>query len=78
MREVVGRLVKEDKGKPMSDAELRDVLVRMDKEIEVLKPKNAPEGELGVTLDEMIELTGLSKEEFHDVYLSWVEGAFVH
>ncbi|KAL1671048.1 GHMP kinase [Schizophyllum commune] len=73
LREVVGRLVKEDKEKPMSDGELRDVLRRMDKEIEVLKPKNAPEGELGVTLEEMIELTGLSKEEFQDVYLSWVE-----
>ncbi|KAI4522171.1 Galactokinase [Schizophyllum commune Loenen D] len=73
LREVVGRLVKEDKEKPMSDSELRDVLVRMDKEIEVLKPKNVPEGELGVTLEEMIELTGLSKEEFQDVYLSWVE-----
>ena len=61
-----------------STARFRDVLLRMDKETEVLKPKNAPEGELGVTLEEMIELTGLSKEEFQDVYLSWVEGMLFH
>ncbi|TRM64531.1 GHMP kinase [Schizophyllum amplum] len=73
LREVVGRLVQEDKEKPMTDEEMRDVLVRMAKEVEVLRPKNAPEGELGVTLEEMIEMTGLSKEEFNDVYLSWVE-----
>ncbi|KAH9856685.1 galactokinase gal [Lenzites betulinus] len=44
-------------------------------EIEKLKP--APEGrkagELGVTMAEMVEWSGLSQAQFHEVYLSWVD-----
>ncbi|TBU25011.1 Galactokinase [Dichomitus squalens] len=44
-------------------------------EVEKLRPprEGRPAGEEGVTLDEMVGLSGLSKEQFHKVYLSWVE-----
>ena len=46
-------------------------------EVEKLRPghEGRPAGEEGVTMQEMIELSGLGAEQFHKVYLSWVEGA---
>ncbi|KAI0760990.1 galactokinase gal [Trametes elegans] len=44
-------------------------------EVEKLRPsaEGRPEGELGVTLKEMAEWSGLSEAHFHEVYLSWVD-----
>ncbi|EIW57193.1 galactokinase gal [Trametes versicolor FP-101664 SS1] len=44
-------------------------------EIEKLKPspEGRPEGELGVTMKEMVEWSGLTEAQFHQVYLSWVD-----
>ncbi|KAL0568213.1 galactokinase [Marasmius crinis-equi] len=83
LREVVGSLVGEKGGKEggeMDVGRLIEVLERMDGEIEVLKPakKEGGEGQLGVTLEEMIEKSGLTKEEFHELYLSWVEVEATH
>ncbi|KAJ7576828.1 Galactokinase [Mycena floridula] len=79
LREVVGRLGGEDvKGEPEMDIEsLMKGLERMKVEVECLKPSNN-DGQLGVTLEEMIQMTGLSSEEFHDVYLSWVTVEATH
>ncbi len=46
-------------------------------EIEKLKPspEGRPEGQLGITTKEMVEWSGLSEAQFHQVYLSWVDGA---
>lgn len=76
LREVVGRLAGEKQGEEMSPAALLDILTRMDQEVEVLKPqrRSGADEELGVTLQEMIELSGLPEDIFHEVYLSWVEG----
>ncbi|KAK1223491.1 galactokinase [Marasmius sp. AFHP31] len=80
LREVVGRLVGEVKEEgEMSTEKLIETLKRMDGEIEVLKPaKESADGQLGVTMEEMVEKTGLTKEEFHQLYLSWVEVEATH
>lgn len=40
--------------------------------LDYLLPK--VEGRTGVTLDEMISMSGMDKAEFMEVYLSWVDG----
>ncbi|EGN92375.1 hypothetical protein SERLA73DRAFT_65919 [Serpula lacrymans var. lacrymans S7.3] len=63
-----------DKGEISVD-ELKSGLERMAREVEVLKPEGAGEGdELGVTMETMIEWSGMGEEAFKDVYLSWVDG----
>ncbi|TFK36667.1 Galactokinase [Crucibulum laeve] len=76
-REVVGRFAGEKHREELDAAVLMQLLTRMgDEEIDVLKPKGLTgslDEQLGVTMDEMIEMSGLSKEVFNEVYLSWVE-----
>jgi galactokinase len=76
LREVVGRLAGENKGEELDALDLRKALERMGREVEALKPKGriADDTELGVTMDEMIEMSGLSSAIFREVYLSWVDG----
>ena len=85
LREVLGRVVGEGEGKEVGVEVLERGLERMEREVEVLKPKGrnlvaGEEGnaELGVTMEEMVEMSGLSPEVFREVYLSWVEGASSH
>ncbi|KAJ7832193.1 ribosomal protein S5 domain 2-type protein [Mycena leptocephala] len=60
LREVVGRLVAEaDVGKGGA--------------VEQLKPPGSTDAEFGATMEEMVAMSGLSAEEFHEVYISWVE-----
>ena len=76
LREVLGRVVGEDVGK-MEDMDvgvLKGALERMVKEVELLKPQGRDEE--GVTMDEMIEWSGMNKDLFHEVYLSWVDSMF--
>lgn len=76
-REVLGRLAGEKKGEELSVDELKHALERMQQEVELLKPKGrSNDDELGVTMEEMIELSGLPEATFREVYLSWVEGGF--
>jgi galactokinase len=79
-REVLGRWLgaQEKKGvkeNTISTVDLKAGLERLlATEIEKLKPVGAVEDkELGVTMEEMIQLSGLDKAEFEQVYLSWVE-----
>ncbi|KAJ3977599.1 Galactokinase [Lentinula raphanica] len=78
LREVVGRLAGEfEEVGEMPVEWLLETLKRMEREIEHLKPPNSDissEAQLGVTMEEMIAMSGLTAEEFQDVYLSWVEG----
>ncbi|KAJ3735757.1 GHMP kinase [Lentinula guzmanii] len=80
LREVVGRLAGEvEEAGEMPVEWLLETLKRMEREIECLKPsKSSEEGQMGVTMEEMIEMSGLTAEEFHDVYLSWVEVEATH
>ncbi|TFK82427.1 galactokinase gal [Polyporus arcularius HHB13444] len=65
-------------GTPEADLEKEDVKSAIERflpEIEKLRPtrEGREPGEEGVTMKEMIELSGLSEEQFNQVYLSWVE-----
>jgi galactokinase len=81
MREVLGRWlgVEEKKGGEreggLSEEQMKEGLIRLlATEVEKLKPVGAVEdAEMGVTMEEMIQLSGLEKAEFDEVYLSWVE-----
>jgi len=78
LREVLGRVMGEnvENGEDMDLDVLKQGLERMGAEVELLKPKLRDHGEEGVTLEEMIEWSGLSEDLFREVYLSWVDGKF--
>ncbi|KAF5371541.1 hypothetical protein D9757_010377 [Collybiopsis confluens] len=81
LREVVGRVAGEDvsSGGGISTEVLEETLNKMLVQLEGLKPhKPAEDGQLGVTMEEMIEMSGLSEDEFSEVYLSWVEVEATH
>ena len=44
-------------------------------ELDVLKSKHIRSDNVGVTMDEMVEMSGMPKELFYEVYLSWVDSA---
>ena len=71
LREVAGKLAGE---KDIEPEELEKNLVALENKLDVLKPNKSVDGELGLTMTEMIEKSGLPRDVFHDVYLSWVEG----
>lgn len=74
-REVAGRYAGYLEGDRMDVKELEKVLLELEGKLDVLKPSLVQGDQLGVTMEEMIQMSGLSKDAFHDVYLSWVEGA---
>lgn len=78
LREVVGRFGGEPAaGWPEESNQLRTVLERTINHIWKLRPTSAEsDGQEGVTLETMIEWSGLSEEDFNDVYLSWVDGSY--
>ncbi|KAK7053464.1 galactokinase [Paramarasmius palmivorus] len=78
LREVLGRWSGEDKDAPLNEDKLMEALEKITGELDVLKPTKAESGQLGVLMEEMIEKTGMSKEAFDDVYLSWVEVEATH
>jgi len=78
-REVLGRWIFGDEkelGKAVELGRLKDGLEMILVEVEYLRPppEMAINGQLGVTLEEMVNLSGLPESEFHQLYLSWVEG----
>lgn len=76
LREVVGRYAGEKPGQWLSAEQLSEALENILKKLDVLKPKD--DSRSGVTLDEMVEMSGLARDVFHQVYLSWIEGACTH
>ncbi|KAJ6620060.1 GHMP kinase [Mycena sp. CBHHK59/15] len=82
LREVVGKLMAETDvgpgGNGMDVDALMAVLQRMEAAVEQLKPPASTDPHFGATLEEMVEMSGLSAEEFHEVYLSWVEVDATH
>jgi len=73
LREVAGKLAEEKDGEAIGTEELENILVTLENKLEVLKPNKSVDGELGFTMTEMIEMSGLPRDIFHEVYLSWVE-----
>ncbi|KAK6996517.1 ribosomal protein S5 domain 2-type protein, partial [Favolaschia claudopus] len=81
LREVLGRLVEEvvgDGGDGLAEDTLMEALAKMGEAVEVLKPVGTTHAEWGATKEEMVEMSGLSAEEFHKVYLSWVDVDATH
>ncbi|KAH7881742.1 GHMP kinase [Phlebopus sp. FC_14] len=80
LRAVMARLMEEPEDQTEEDIEkVRAGLERMAKEVECLRPEGATDAdELGVTLETMIEWSGMGEELFKDVYLSWVEVEATH
>ena len=74
LREVAGKLAGEKDG----TEELEKNLVALENKLEVLKPNKSIDGELGFTMTEMIERSGLPRDVFHEVYLSWVESELIY
>lgn len=83
-REVLGRIVKEQQGcgsdGDMGTQALIIALKSVMRNISCLLPEGADgraeEGQqLGVTMDEMVEMSGLNPDAFRQVYLSWIDGA---
>ncbi|KAM6490666.1 Galactokinase [Amanita muscaria] len=83
-REVVGRLAHEEGGQELSVEKLQESLEAVIKSVDVLKPRDhrdasdEAEAQLGLTMEEMIHETGLPRDVFHDVYLSWVDVEATH
>src|SRR5258708_5773164 len=72
LREVVGQWAGEKQGEPEDPIALERNLTKFEEEVErILGSGN---GKDGLTMEEMISASGLEAEQFHDVYLSWVEG----
>ncbi|KIJ60360.1 hypothetical protein HYDPIDRAFT_117268 [Hydnomerulius pinastri MD-312] len=79
-RDVMARLMNEPEDQTEEDVKkVREGLERMAKEVECLRPEGKEDGdELGVTLETMIEWSGMGEELFNDVYLSWVTVEATH
>lgn len=77
-REVVGRLAEEKKGEEagkgggMEESRLKEAIQLVLNEVDHLKGRDEKDGE-GVSMEEMIELSGLTADAFNELYLSWVE-----
>ncbi|KAF8628794.1 hypothetical protein AX15_003710 [Amanita polypyramis BW_CC] len=80
--QLIGRFLGEEGD--LDVEQLQDSLENACKDINILKPKayrdteDADDVQLGVTLEEMIEMSGLSRDIFYEAYLSWVEDERLH
>lgn len=78
LREVVGKLGGEPEGGwTEDDAGLKETLEKAVVEVEKLRPRKE-EGQEGVTMEEMIEWSGMDEKEFREVYLSWIDVEATH
>lgn len=76
LREVVGRIGGEPEGgwKEGEDGDYKKALERMAGECEqILKPARE-DGQQGVTMEEMVALSGMEEKLFKEVYLDWIDG----
>ncbi|KZT02253.1 Galactokinase [Laetiporus sulphureus 93-53] len=86
LREVLGRWLgfEEAKGHPtlLDTEQLKKGLEKVLPEVERLRPRKVQVGEreeqLGVTMEEMIDMSGLGEAAFQEVYLSWVDVEATH
>lgn len=72
-REVIGRFAGEQPGADMGADALEDAITSLEPRLDVLKPCAADGAQLGVTMEEMVQMSGLALDAFHEVYLSWVD-----
>ena len=84
LREVIGRWAGEGDsvgvGEGKEESWLKDALEKVVYELDGLKlvgGDGSSGEEVGVTMEEMIRMSGLERELFERVYLSWVNGSYV-
>lgn len=76
LKQVVHRLLGVPEMEEIDSAQLKSGLETVLPAVVGLKQSDAASDEdSGLTLEEMIELSGLNTKDFHDLYLSWVEGS---
>lgn len=78
LREFLDRWLGVEKGDDISFEEFKNGLKNVEKKINVLKlvDSDGSDGtQVGVTMDEMIALSGMSPEAFQKVFLSWAKSA---
>lgn len=79
LKQVVDRYLGVKDGDEIDVASLKTGLVRIIEEADGLKQGTASDSEdTGLTLEEMVELSGLTQKEFHELYLSWVDVEATH
>lgn len=78
LREVAGKFAGEINGEAIGAELLETTLMVLEDKLEVLKPNKSVDGELGLTMTEMIEKSGLPRDVFHEVFLSWVESELIY
>lgn len=75
LKQVVDRFLGVPEGQDVDVATLKKGLQHIITEADGLKQgDNSDDEDTGLTLEEMVELSGLTQKEFHDLYLSWVDG----
>jgi len=74
-REVVGKFIGEQADQELDISALMQSLSAMMVHADILRPAGyqGPDDEPGVTMEEMVEKSGLSKKQFYDLYLSHAE-----
>jgi galactokinase len=77
LREVLDRWIGHSDASGVDPPVLKDGLGRILRELDVLKAKDTTDGEVGLTMKEMISISGLSNEQFNELYLSWVDGQHI-
>ena len=80
LREFLDRWLGVDKGKEIGVGELKQGIKNVMQHLGVLKlvQEDETKGETGVSLDEMIKLTGMDAETFDKVYLKWANSEHRH
>jgi len=75
IKEVIHRYTGVPETEELGSDKLKETLEHVLPEVEALKKAEGVQGEdPGLTLQEMIERSQLSQEEFQQLYLSWVDG----
>lgn len=78
LKQVVDRFLGVPEGKEVDVSTLKKGLQQLIEQVDGLKQGDISDKEdTGLTLEEMVELSGLTQREFHELYLSWVDGEHV-
>jgi len=78
LKQVVGRYIGASDNEDIEPKALKKGLEQIIPEVECLRQSHEGSDDTGLTLDEMVELSGLTSQEFHELYLSWVDVEATH
>ena len=74
LKQVVDRFLGIPDGQVVDPTTLKRGLEHIIVEADGLKQGDDTDDDTGLTLEEMVELSGLTQKEFYKLYLSWVDG----